>query len=92
MLCCYFYFIFLSLYDRKKKFRKGYIKKNEHENNTPNISSIKYIHNNGKIAYLSNNTLLYFLFIIFLWILDENLIQLFSFLKDLDFLYDFNNV
>ena len=75
---------FLYMIERRNLGRDT-LKKNEHENNTPNISSIKYIHNNGKIVYLSNNTLLYFLFIIFLWILDENLIQLFSFLKDLDF-------
>ena len=48
-------------------------------------SKIKYIHHDNQSAYLSNKSILYFLFIVFLWILDENLIQLFSFLKDLDF-------
>ena len=90
-IICYIVTFILSFFlyiIERRNLGRDTLKKKEHENDTPNISSgpkIKYIHNNGKIAYLSNNTLLYFLFIIFLWILDENLIQLFSFLKDLDF-------
>ena len=56
---------FLYMIERRNLGRDT-LKKNKYENNTPNISSNKYIHNNGKIVYLSNNTLLYFLFIIFL--------------------------
>jgi len=79
-------FVFLKI--ERRRIRRDSLKKIENDDNVSVISStskIKYIHNYGKIAYLSSNTFLFFLFIIFIWILDENLIQLFSFLKDLDF-------
>ena len=46
---------------------------------------IKYIHNQAGVITFSKNTLLCFIFFIFIWIIVEHLIEIFSFLKDLDF-------
>ena len=46
---------------------------------------IEYIHTPKKNLYFSQNTIYGILFVIFLWIVEENAIQIYSFLKDLDF-------
>jgi len=68
----------------RKNLEWNSLKEKENEENS-SLPTIKYIHNVSNNAYLSNNALLLFLIIILLWIIDENLIQFFSFSKDLDF-------
>ena len=90
ILCYIFTFIFsLILYVfERKKIEKNLKNKSENGDNalvSPSFSQIKYIHHVSKNIYLSNKSILFFLFIIFMWILEENLIQIFSVLKDLDF-------
>jgi len=69
--------------ERKNLGRNSFKEKGTEENSL--LPKIKYIYNDSNKAYLSNNTLLFFLFIIFLWILYENLFKIFWFLKELDF-------
>ena len=91
-ILCYLTIFILSLIlykiERNNLERNSLIKIKNGGNSSFSSSSstaIKYIHNAGNNAYLSNKSFFKFLFILFLWILDENLIQIFSFLKDLDF-------
>ena len=90
ILCYIFTFIFsLILYVfERKKIEKNLKNKSENGDNalvSPSFSQIKYIHHVSKNIYLSNKSILFLLFIIFMWILNENLLHLFSILKDLDF-------
>ena len=90
ILCYIFTFILsLILYVIERiKIGKNLTNKSENGDNalvSPSFSQIKYIHHVSKNIYLSNKSILFYLFIIFMWILEENLIQLFSVLKDLDF-------
>ena len=70
----------------RKNLGRNSLKEKDNEENS-SLSTIKYIHNVSNNVYLSNKALLLFLIIILLWIIIENLIKLFSFLKlkDLDF-------
>ena len=67
----------------KKKERQSY-SQNEPRNEVKTHAKIKYIHGN-KEEYISNKTIYFFFFIIFLWILEEHLIEIYTFLKNLDF-------
>ena len=90
-ILCYIFTFILSLIlyvFERKKIEKNLSNKSENGDNalvSPSFSQIKYIHHVSKNIYLSNTSILFLLFIIFMWILNENLIQLFSILKDLDF-------
>ena len=53
--------------------------------NESHSSKIEYIHTPKKNLYFSQNFIYGILFVIFLWIIEENAIQIYSFLKDLDF-------
>ena len=89
IFCYIVTFIFsLILYMIEKRNLRKSLNISQNDDNSSPISSkskIKYIHNDAKYIYLSNKSLLFFLFIVFMWILNENLINIFSFLKDLDF-------
>jgi len=83
----YIFTIILSFFLYKierKNLGRNSLKEKENEDNS-SLPKIKYIHNDSNKSYLSNNTLLFFVFIIFLWILYENLFKFFWFLKELDF-------
>ena len=78
---CYVITFFISLFfycrERKKLGRKSF-------NKLLQSAKIKYFQFNNKNIFFTKTNIVLIL-IIFLWILDENLIQIFSFLKDLDF-------
>ena len=90
-ILCYIFTFILSLILyllERKKIGKDLKNKSENGDNalvSPSFSQIKYIHHVSKNIYLSNKSILFLLFIIFMWILNENLLHLFSILKDLDF-------
>ena len=90
-ICCYIATFILSLIlyiiESKKFGRKSLNKSENGDNHSASLSpsKINYIYHNNKNYFLTNKALLIFVFIVFMWILDENLIQIFSFLKDLDF-------
>jgi len=68
----------------RKNLGRNSLKEKENEDNS-SLPTIKYIYNDTNKAYLSNNSLSFFLIIILLWILYENLFKFFWFLKELDF-------
>jgi len=94
---CYIGTFFLSLifYIKETKYyrRKSEKKKNLKEEEEKKLNDKELLE--GKIVYLhyesrknfiySKNTFYIFLFVILLWIIEEHLIEIFVFLKDLDF-------
>jgi len=91
---CYIGTFFLSLFFYKKEAQyyrrksKSNLKEEEKKLNDKEIieGKIVYIHYERKKSFIySRNTFYVFLFLIFLWILEEYLIEIFVFLKDLDF-------
>ena len=85
-ICCYIVTFILSLilYIKERKLLK-ISDFGDNSSFSSSNSKIKYIYHDNNAYPSKKKTLLNFLFIVFIWILNENLIKIFSFLKDLDF-------